>query len=122
MDQDISSSEQRRISDERSFIVDRPTRTAAKHGLSRQDVDRLKGCLHFMEFNCRPGRSRLSWVTVNKGSSRDLISAVQKRVTRLQKEHSVPAYNVTVFENSGGLHAHIVFISDRAGEIVAALV
>jgi hypothetical protein len=58
---------------------------------------------------------------VNKGSSRDLISAVQKRVTRLQKEHSVPAYNVTVFENSGGLHAHIVFISDRAGEIVAAL-
>jgi hypothetical protein len=120
MDQDISNSEQRRINDERSSIVDRRTRTTANHGLTHQEIDRLSGCMAFMQ-KALTRRTRLSWVTVNKGASRELISDVQKRITRLQKQNSLPGYNVTVLETSNGLHAHIPFISDRAGAITDAI-
>jgi hypothetical protein len=76
-----------------------------------------------MELHCWPlqGRRghRLWWVTVSKGSTRELIAAVQKRVTRLQKQHGLQPYNLTVFESRGGLHAHIVFIGSP--EIAARL-
>jgi hypothetical protein len=120
MDQDISNSEQCRINDEHSSIVDRQTRTTAKHGLSREEIDRLSGCMAFMQ-KALTRRTRLSWLTVNKGANRELISDVQKRITRLQKEHGLPAYNVTVLETSNGLHAHIPFVSDRAGAITDAI-
>jgi hypothetical protein len=64
-------------------------------------------------------------MTVNEGTNkvtdRGLISAAQKRITRLQKNYGLPAYNVTVLETLGGLHAHITFIGDCAGEIAETL-
>jgi hypothetical protein len=73
-----------------------------------------------MEKHCRPRKSRLSWVSIHKASSLELISEVQKRITRLQKNR-VPPYSVTVFETRGGVHAHIVFIADCAGVIADTL-
>ena len=67
-----------------------------------------------MKLHVRTGKSRLWWVTVSKDVSRAVISDVQKRVTRLQKAHRLPAYNLTAFEASGGLHAHIVFVGNPA--------
>ena len=75
-----------------------------------------------MEMHCRAHTTQCWWVSINKSSSRELIADVQKRVTRLQKEYGLPRpYNLTVFETSGGLHAHIVFIGDRVGVISQAL-
>ncbi len=80
------------------------------------EVERLDGARRFMELHCRPSRGprrrELWWVTVNGGSTRQLIADVQKRVTRLQKALGLRPYNATVFEGGGGLHAHIVFVGN----------
>jgi hypothetical protein len=61
----------------------------------------------------------LWWLTTAKGSSRDAIAAIQKRVTRLQGDHGLWRYSVVVFETRPKLHAHIVFIGNS--EIAGAM-
>ena len=50
----------------------------------------------------------------DKGSSKETIAKIQKWVSRLQSNHNLWSYNVTVFETRGGLHAHILFIGNAA--------
>jgi hypothetical protein len=69
-----------------------------------------------MEQQC-PHRGRLHWLSLHKRSSRQVIADVQKRITKLQKRAHLPSYSAWVFESRGGLHAHILFIGDRIGEI-----
>lgn len=91
--------------------------------MSGFELERLDGAVRFMELRCWPSRGRrrreLWWATADKGSPRELIADVQKRVTRLQKLLNLPPYNATAFESRGGLHAHIVFVGDD--DIVARL-
>jgi hypothetical protein len=89
-----------------------PTRTVAKHGISGLEIERLDSAVRFMQKHCRSRRARLWWVTVNKGSTRNDIAAIQKRITRLQVVENLPPYNATTFETRGGLHAHIIFIGN----------
>jgi hypothetical protein len=69
----------------------------------------LSGAVRFMELHCKPKRG-LWWLHTNKGTARSKIAAIQKRTTRLQFEHGLRPYNVTIFEGRGGLHAHIAFL------------
>jgi hypothetical protein len=66
-----------------------------------------------MESHCRDRHRRLWWLSTDKGTPRQLIADIQKRVTRLQTEFHLPGYNVTVFETRGGTHAHLIFIGTR---------
>jgi hypothetical protein len=115
MKQTVSRSEQQSISSKRSNIVDRrqPTRTAAIHGISGPEIKRFSAAVQLIQKHC-PRCARLWWVSLNKGSTREVISDVQKRITKLQKRANLPPYNATVFETLGGLHAHIVFIGNPA--------
>jgi hypothetical protein len=102
-----------------SIIVDRlPTRTVAPHGMTGPELSRLSGAVRFMELHRQPRRG-LWLLHTNKGTARSTISNIQKRITRLQVEHGLRPYNVTIFETRGGLHAHIVFLGNR--EIVERL-
>jgi hypothetical protein len=104
--------EKGRCNDSPSFIVSRlPTRTARPHGISGPEINRLNGAVRFMSLHC-PRWGRLWWASLNKGSNRDLIADVQKRITKLQAQNALPLYNVTVFEISGALHAHFAFIGN----------
>jgi hypothetical protein len=91
--------------------------------MSGFELKRLDGAIRFMELCCWPSQGRRSrrlwWVTVNKGSTRELIADVQKRITRLQKLLDLPPYNATAFESRGGLHAHTIFVGND--EMVARL-
>ena len=89
-----------------------PGRTIASHGLTRQELDRFSGAVKFMGMHCQLSRGRLWWVSTKRGSSRTVISSLQKHITKLQNQHRLPAYNAHMFEARGGLHAHIVFIGN----------
>jgi hypothetical protein len=89
-----------------------PTRTVAKHGISGPEIERLDGAVQFMQKHCRSRGARLWWATVNKGSTRNDIAAIQKRITRLQVVENLPPYNASIFETRGGLHAHIIFVGN----------
>ena len=54
----------------------------------------------------------LWWMTTPKGLSRDAIGAIQKRVTRLQRQQGLYCYSAWVFETRPQLHAHIVFLGN----------
>ena len=96
-----------------SITVDRlPPRTVAPHGITGPELTRLNGAVQFIRLYRQPKRG-LWCVHTNKGTPRSTISDIQKRITRLQIEHSVRPYNVTTFETRGGLHAHIAFIGNR---------
>ena len=109
----VSPPEKGQCNDSPSFIVSRlPTRTARPHGMSGPEINRLNGVVRFMSLRCPRRRGRLWWASLNKGSSRDLIADVQKRITKLQGQNALPLYNVTVFEIGGGLHAHFAFVGN----------
>jgi hypothetical protein len=59
------------------------------------------------------GKGELWWLTTPKGSSRQAIADYQKRISRAQSAHGLPAYSVWVFETRPLLHAHIVFLGER---------
>ena len=61
----------------------------------------------------------LWWLTTVKGSTRNEISAIQKRTTKLQGAQGLYCYSAWVFETLPKLHAHIVFVGNS--EIAAAL-
>lgn len=68
-----------------------------------------------------PRSGQLFFASVHHATSRDIIADIQKRITKLQNGANLPPYSAWVFENSGGLHAHIIFIGDRDGLIADRL-
>jgi hypothetical protein len=81
-----------------SYLVDRQQRcTVSPHGIHGAEIDRLSAALHFMSGHCRERHRRLWWLSTDKGTPRQWIADIQKRVTRLQKKLHLPGYNVTVF-------------------------
>jgi hypothetical protein len=84
-------------------------RTTAPHGLTGAELKRLNGAVHLMKRRVRV-EGEFWWLTTPKGSTRDEIAAVQKRITRLQVARGVYGYNATLFETRPKLHAHIVFV------------
>jgi hypothetical protein len=76
------------------------------------ELNRLSGAVRFMELHRQPKRG-LWLLHTNKRTERTIISNIQKRITRLQIEHGLRPYNVTIFETRGGLHAHITFLGSR---------
>lgn len=118
--QTVSRREQLNSRDCATIAVDAlPERTAAKHGITGREIERQSGALRFMELHCQRRRGGLWWLSTDKGTARSVIADIQKRITRLQVQHGLRPYNVTIFETRGGLHAHIVFIGNR--EIVQRL-
>jgi hypothetical protein len=114
MQQRLSRSNRARSGDRLSITVDRlAARTAAPHGITAPELERLSGAVRFMTLHCRPRRSALWLATTNKGAARPAIADVWKRITRLQTKYNLPAYSVAVLETRGGLHAHIAFIGTR---------
>ena len=91
------------------------------HGLTGPELERLSGLGRFMELSC-PRRCRLWWLITDKGSTRAFVAAVQKRITKLQRQRRLLAYNATIFESGGGLHANILFVGniDIAGRLKAS--
>jgi hypothetical protein len=131
MKQTLSCSEQRADTDALSLVVDSPCyrlsttrtrsidrlptrrrlkRSTAAWGITGPELDRLDAALHFMKLHCQPRLSSLWWVTTDSPASRELIADVWKRITRLQSQYHLRPYSVAIFECSGGLHAHIIFI------------
>lgn len=95
-----------------SLAVDRlpATRTAQPHGISGPELDRLAGAVHFTKMHCRGRRGGLWWLTTDRGTARQVIDDIAKRITRLQHEYDLPVYTAVIYEASGGLHAHITFL------------
>jgi hypothetical protein len=115
MQERLSRSDQARSSDRPSITVARlPSRTTAPHGITGPELERLSGAVRFLTLHCQGRRTTLWLATTNKGAARSAIADVWKRITRLQKACSLPAYSVAVLETRGGLHAHITFIGTRA--------
>jgi hypothetical protein len=67
-----------------------------------------------MKRHSKRSQGELWWVTTNNNTSRPLIHDVWKRITRLQGENGFPQYSVAVFEGRGDIHAHIIYIGNRA--------
>jgi hypothetical protein len=79
------------------------------------EINRLNNALHFMSMQCQPRRSSLWWLTTDKGTDRQTIADIRKRIGKLQRDHDVVPYSATMFECRGGLHVHVVFVGN--GEI-----
>ena len=89
-------------------------RTTSVHGLHGAEVERCSDAIHLMALRCQKRRSGLWWITTNKGTSREVISAIGKRITKLQRRYDLPAFSMTVLETRSELHAHIVFVANSA--------
>jgi hypothetical protein len=122
----------------RSATEGRLARTIKPHGITGKEIQRGRDAVHFIEFYCEApcgslgfkGRehlsedekrqalaramsdpkSRLWWLTTDKGTSRTAIADIWKRITRLQRKYLVRPYSLRGLESRGGLHAHIPFI------------
>jgi hypothetical protein len=101
-----------------SIIVARLKRTVAPHGLTGAEIKRFNGALHLMKGRARV-EGELWWLTTLKGSTRTEISAIQKRITKLQGAQGLYCYSSWVFETRPKTHAHIVFLGNY--EIADAL-
>ena len=83
MQQRLSRSNRARSSDRLSITVERlAARTAAPHGITGPELERLSGVVRFVTLHCRPRRSALWLATTNKGAARPAIADVWKRITR----------------------------------------
>jgi hypothetical protein len=76
------------------------------NGLSTPEISRFTGSILFL----RKWWPDLWLLTTNKGTSRDLVAAIWKRITKLQGGENLPLYSVVVFETTGGLHGNIAFL------------
>lgn len=95
-------------------------KTTAPHGLTRQEIDRFSGAGHYLERylrQCKHGD--LYYLTTAKGTSREIIADLQKRIGQLQRHRDFYGYTVWCFETRPILHAHFLFVGDSA--IVARL-
>jgi hypothetical protein len=81
-----------------SIKVDTLKRTVAKHGVTGAEIKRFNGALHQMKRHVRV-KGELWWLTTFKGATRNEISAIQKRITRLQGDEEFYKYSVLFFES-----------------------
>jgi hypothetical protein len=102
-----------------SIEVDTLKRTVAKHGVTGAEIKRFNGALHQMKRHVRVKKGELWWLTTFKGATRNEISAIQKRITRLQGDEGFYKYSALIFETRPKLHAHIAFVGSP--DIAAAL-
>jgi hypothetical protein len=72
-----------------------------------------------MKRHVRVKKGELWWLTTFKGATRNEISAIQKRITRLQGDEGFYKYSALIFETRPKLHAHIAFVGSP--DIAAAL-
>lgn len=93
-------------------------RTVAPHGLTSAELKRLNGAVHLMKRRVRI-EGEIWWLTTPKGSTRESIANIQKRITRLQGGQEFHRYTVLVFETRPQLHAHMILIGNL--EIARAL-
>lgn len=99
------------------YTVDTHLRqTTAPHGMSVPEVRRLFNIVHYMR---KPGRM-LALATLGGpikikpcGDVRDMASDLRKAIGKKQKKYGLPQYDVQVWECSGGLHVHFVFVTNR---------
>ena len=92
-------------------------RTVAPHGLTGAEIKRLNGATH-----CMVRQRRQIWfATVGDGlqdiepaEARVIVDALLKAIVIEQKRHGLPQSWIVVWECTGGLHAHIIFISKKA--------
>lgn len=56
----------------------------------------------------------LWWVSAPKGSTRDGIAAVLKRISRLQSDQGLPKYATSVFETRPAFHVHAIFVGNSS--------
>jgi hypothetical protein len=89
-------------------------RTVASCGITGSELNRLWDAVRFMQLHRGHHRGELWWVTTDDNTARSLIHNVWKRVTRLQGDNGFPQYSVAVLEGRRGVHAHIIFIGNRA--------
>jgi hypothetical protein len=100
------------------YLTPALARTIKPHGMTGPEIRRGSDALHLSEDEKRQvldramsdPKSRLWWLTTNKGTSRTAIADIWKRITRLQRKYLVRPYSLRGLESSGGLHAHIPFI------------
>jgi hypothetical protein len=97
-----------------SIVVDRPKRTTAPRGITGYELKRLSGALHLMKKQA--GRAGQLWLlsTDNGGLPRSIISEIQKRVGRYQRDADLAPYYFRVMETRSNTHAHVVFIGTGA--------
>jgi hypothetical protein len=115
MQQRLSRSEQARSSDAHSITVDRlSSRTAATHGITGPELERLSGAVRFMTLRCQPRRTALWLATTDRGTERAVVAGIWKRITRLQAQTGLARHSAAVFETKGGLHAHFIFVGTGA--------
>ncbi|WP_166298295.1 hypothetical protein [Bradyrhizobium sp. 2S1] len=85
-------------------------RTVAPHGITGAELRRLSGAVHQM----RKTGGELWWVSAPKGSTRDGIAAVLKRISRLQSDQGLPKYATSVFETRPAFHVHAIFVGNSS--------
>jgi hypothetical protein len=110
--QTFSGSEQQALTNAPPLAVARLPRTAATHGITGPELNRLRNAVWFMELHCN-SRVGLWWATTARATPRDVIADIWKRITRLQVNFEIRQYSVITFESRGGLHAHITFLGTR---------
>jgi hypothetical protein len=107
--QGYNRAEPQPANDARSLAVDGLQRTAAIHGITGPELNRLCNAVWFMELHCN-SRVGLWWASIAGAMPRHLIADVWKRITRLQGNYGIKQYSVITFESRGGIHAHITFL------------
>jgi hypothetical protein len=82
--------------------------------MSPPELKRLSDAAHFMDGHCRHQPAKLWFASTDKDTARADIASIWKRITRQQREYSLPQHSVLVFEGvAGHLHAHIIFVGNR---------
>lgn len=93
------------------------SRTTAPHGLTTAEIKRLFGGVH-----CMAKRQRQMFFAtlgdglqdMSTGEARDIAEVFLKALVTEQKDRGLPQDWLLVWECSGGLHCHIIFIGNRA--------
>jgi Helix-turn-helix len=83
--------------------------------MTGDEIDRLSGAGHLMQRYLQyRSKGELWFLTTAKGTSREAIASIQKRIGRLQQERDFYSYSAWCFETRPKLHAHILFVGDSA--------
>jgi hypothetical protein len=98
------------------YTVDTHLRqTTVPHGMSVPEVRRLFNSVHYM----MKQRRMLAFATLAGplkampcGDVRDMACDFRKALGKKQRKYRLPQYDVQVWECSGGLHVHFVFVAN----------
>lgn len=92
------------------------TVSSAKNGLSRKEIERLCNAARFMQKTGVP----IHWAVLGDdifdiapADARAVFDRFQAHLNNAQKRAGIPAYWLSVFEATGGLHANFVFVGDE---------